>query len=96
MKNYPNLFPLIFILLFSCSQSTKESAADKEVETDLKKENLKGDVVLVSSNTLYTEDESPSAGIDLKVYNEKGMMTKQFSGIWGITPLTGSMYGIVY
>jgi hypothetical protein len=47
MKNYLNLFPLFFILLFSCSESTKESAAEKEVETDLKKENLKGDVIMV-------------------------------------------------
>jgi len=47
MENCLNLFPLFLILLVSCSKSSQESAADKEVETDLKKENLKSEVIMV-------------------------------------------------
>jgi hypothetical protein len=74
MKNYPNLFPLIFILLFSCSESTKESAADKEVETDLKKENLKGELIYLREEYSYNNN---SPIITITEFSENGMKVKE-------------------
>ena len=75
-------FKSITYLFLSIITITSCNVLDKN-ETDLEKENLKGQVILITTNTIYTEEESPTGGIELKVYNDKGMMTKQFSGILG-------------
>ncbi len=76
MKNILSKFIIgLSVIISSCSSDVKKN--------DLEEENLKGEVILVTTNSIYTEDESPSGGIELEVYNDKGMMTKRFSGILG-------------
>ena len=76
MKNILSKFIIgLSIIISSCSSDVKKN--------DLEEENLKGEVILVTTNSIHTEDESPSGGIDFKVYNDQGMMTKQFSGSLG-------------
>ena len=68
---------MIFSSFSSCSDGLND------FKNDLEKENLKGDVVLVTTTTTYTEEVALPGGIDVKVFNEKGMLTKNFSGILG-------------
>ena len=76
MKNIISKFIIgLSVIISSCSSDVKKN--------DLEEENLKGEVILVTTNSIHTEDESPSGGIDFKVYNDQGMMTKQFSGSLG-------------
>jgi hypothetical protein len=65
----------LFAIISSCSSDVKKN--------DLEEENLKGEVILVTTNSIHTEDESRSGEIYFKVYNDQGMMTKQFSGMLG-------------
>ena len=76
MKNIISKFIIgLSVIISSCSSDVKKN--------DLEKENLKGEVILVTTNSIHTEDESRSGGINFYVYNDQGMMTKQFSGILG-------------
>ena len=60
---------IILVSLFSCSDSKLGQ------ETDLEKENLKGDVVLV-----FTKNDG---FVSLNLFNDRGMLTKKFSGSTG-------------
>lgn len=71
-------FRILVISLFTITQSCSNN--NSEVENDLKKENLKGEVVLVKTTTIDPEDVSSSEGFSLVVYNEMGMKTKYFVG----------------
>ena len=71
-------FSVTLIFLDSCSSGKVPLDEKVTVENDLKKNNLKGDVILVK--TTNPEDDSIYQGFSLQVYNEKGMMTKDFFG----------------
>ena len=76
MKNILSKFIIgLSIIISSCSSDVKKN--------DLEEENLKGEVILVTTNSIHTEDESRSGEIDFKVYNDQGMMTKKFYGMLG-------------
>jgi hypothetical protein len=76
-------FKSIAYLFLSIITITSCDVSDKKNETDLDKENLKGEVVLTVSNTIYTEEVALPGGIFLQIYNDKGMKTKEFSGVLG-------------
>lgn len=75
-------FKSITYLFLTIISITSCDVLDKN-ETDLEKENLKGEVILITTNTIYTEKVAIPGGIFLQTYNNKGMKTKEFSGVLG-------------